>query len=223
VLHQTCENCGQNGHRGKAHEKKDFVQLEQQFRKWNHQGLLTSLVFLTHKPECRKFMTPSVWKFGQWRQSLEDCPGNAYYVEERKPTFNDVSGERAEKRRLRTEIAKFKMLTGSQLSDDATRTEFEEAKVVWETSQEAARKSKLENPAIKGPIKIWPVWTTPKGTYMQDADGNIVPNPNFRKGKPERRERGRGHTRGSGQGRRDRHQSDESRSRSHHLDWRNFE
>jgi hypothetical protein len=167
-------------------------------------------------------MTSGVWKFGQWRQKLEDCPGNAYYVEERKPTFDDVSGDKAEKRRLQTEIAKFKMLTGNQLSDNATRTEFEEAKSVWEAAQEAARKFKLDHPVIKGPIKIWPVWTAPKGTYMQDSDGNIVPNPNFKKGKPER-ERGRGRARGRGQGRRDRRGSDESRSRSHHLDWRNFE
>jgi hypothetical protein len=174
-------------------------------------------------------MTPSIWKLGQWRQSLEDCPANAYLIEERKPLFNDLSGERAEKRRLQTEIAKFKMTTGNELPTNSTRPQFEEAKRIWETAQEIVReeKRKRELTMIRPLIKIWPAWLGPKGSYMQDSNGNIVPNPNFRKGttERERRERGRGRTRGHG----GRDRGDDSRSRSrrssdhHHLDWRNFE
>jgi hypothetical protein len=165
-----------------------------------------SLVFLTHDPEGKKRMTSQVWKLGQWHQTLENCPANAYLIEERKPIFNDVSGERAETRRLKTEVAKFRLTADDQLSENATRQQLNEAKNVWEMAQGLTREARRTQ--LFDPAEIPYFFTGGKDKFMRDEKGHYVPNPKYRK-KPERRERGRGRVRGQ---RRDRRDEDESRS-----------
>jgi hypothetical protein len=168
-------------------------------------------VFLTHDPEGKKRMTSQVWKLGQWNQTLENCPANAYLIEERKPTFNDVSGELAEARRLKTEVAKFRLTTDERLSENATRQQLDEAKVVWETAQVLAREARLkEGEQIFDPAEIPYLFTGGKDKFLRDEKGHYIPNPKYKK-KPERHERGRGSVRGQ---RRDRRDEDGSRSRS---------
>jgi hypothetical protein len=144
-----------------------------------------------------------MWKLGQWHQTLEDCPANAYLIEERKPIFNDVSGEPAEARRLKTEVAKFRLTTDERLPENATRQQLDEAKVVWETAQVLARAAReAEGAQIFDPAEIPYLFTGGKDKFLRDEKGHYIPNPKYKK-KPERHERGRGQVRGQRRDRRD--------------------
>jgi hypothetical protein len=169
-------------------------------------------------------MTGEIWKLGQWRQTLEDCPANAYLIGEKKPIFNDAYGKAAEEKRLKYEIAKFKLKAhpDCQIAVEVSKQVFEETRNSWESVQEAAREAERRNPTEFAPAELCSRFRGPKNQYVRDSDGQYVPNPAFvRHGQGRHhQERGRGQDRGH---RQERRSSGNSRSRSHHLDWRNFE
>jgi hypothetical protein len=168
-------------------------------------------------------MTGDIWKLGQWRQTLEDCPANAYLIGERKPNFNDATGIAAEEKRLKYEIDKFKLKAhpDSQVADEISKPDFDEARNSWEIAQEAERERDRNYPQEFAPAELWSRWIGPKNQFIRNSSGDYVWNPAFRKESDRnRRERGRGHERDRGQAR---GRSKSSKSRSHHLDWRNFE
>jgi hypothetical protein len=143
---------------------------------------------------------------------LEKCPANAYDIEEARPNFNDLSGDRAEARRLEIEISKFELDTGERLLSNTTRPQFEEMQARWETAEERIRDELLENPPIIPKVEINETWKGPKGQFEINAEGKLkrkkFPNRN-RSGSGER---GRSLKRGQrGRGGR---QDDRSRSGS---------
>ena len=183
-LHQTCESCGQNGHRAAAHKVRDCVQLEQNFRAFQHRGLLTSLPFLALVDNRKKVVTNQIWRLGMWNQNLEDAPANAYLIGEYKPTFQDLSGAAAREREFKIESAKFNMdaYPDRQAAAGIDRHEFETLKKRWEEDCEREDEYRRKYPKMYAPVEDDPFFTGPKNRYVVNSKGKYVYNPGFRKG-----------------------------------------